>query len=117
MNLIRTLSTLFALVIVPALSMAAPPGSAYPGHFDHSGVINRIDHREGLIVVQDTLFHLPSTLRVTTPRSKRRTTQSLRVGQRIGATVRRDSQGYPVITGLWVLPDGHPGLPIPANRR
>lgn len=95
------------------LSLALPATAAtlpeyYPESFDRSGVINRVDVDNRVIVIDDSKVQLSLNLKVYTPTTRFATIRSLKPGMRIGfGTTGSRAAHNSAVPELWVLPDDY----------
>jgi len=102
------------------VAFAQAPAQAPQALFDRVGVIDSMNPSEGLIVVNDSRYRLPSALRVYTydraikdPQALRAETRlkdsrALREGMRIGYSVTGEGGGKRgELTEAWILPAGN----------
>lgn len=109
MYLLATAILFLAGLSLPAAASDLP--GYYPESFDRSGVINRIDVNNRVLVIDDSKVTLSLNLKVHTPTTRYGTIRSLEPGMKIGfgTSGSRAVRGG-AVSEVWVLPaDYTPG--------
>jgi len=94
------------LILLPISASAATLPDYYPEDFQMSGVIDQIDIKRGVIVVNDLPWSLSMNARVQTMNSEFSRLLSLRTGMIIGFKM-NSINGKMLIAEIWVLPDNY----------
>jgi len=97
---------------MPALAGNLPAG--YPDFFEHSGVINSINPKSGLINVGDIPLYMSPNVVIHTPGGQYMTLDNLQPGSKVGCTTHQGSNGSSVVDELWLLPKR--SLPLGSPR-
>ncbi len=81
--------------------------SYYPEDLLRIGTLERLDLKERVAVVNDTLYRLARYVPVHTPRLEMADLGDLAEGEEIAFNHERKGQGSSVITEIWKLPKGY----------
>ncbi len=87
----------------------------FPRAFMHSGVINGIDPRSGLINIGDIELYLTPNTTIRDKTGGRLLQGSLKPGKRVGCNYSHDAEGRTVIDELWLLPKKALPLGLPGR--
>lgn len=93
----------FLLMTATTLAAAGLP-DYYPLQMPNTGQVDRIG--DGQIVINDSLFRLADRLVVHTQETEFASRAELEAGGRIGYRSQSTGSGYPLVTEIWVLPEG-----------
>lgn len=76
----------------------------YPDEFPRTGHVDRVDIRDGDIVINDTLFILSGNTPVHTLHTRFGTISDLRQGMTVGFAFSAGPAGKRQVTEMWILP-------------
>jgi hypothetical protein len=102
---------LYALLLSLCLGTAATAGWAdglpayYPADFPRTGNVDRVNLREGAIVINDTLYSIDANTPVHTLQTRFATASDLAKNTRVGITFSTTATGRRRVEEVWVLPD------------
>lgn len=112
--------TTFLLMLAGSVSGTAVAQS-YP--FKSAGTLDQIDYQAKVVVIDDTVFPLGSSLIVYDHNNRLTSAGALKVGGKVGINLAGSGPagGKPVVYEIWVLPDsfdisrmsGPMGVPTP----
>lgn len=107
--------SLLAAILTATSAMASAENlpDYYPEFFRNSGIVSTIDVGGKTMVVHDMRVDLDNDTKVYTRRSQSASLLNIEPGSLIGYNYRLNKNGRPVAYEVWVLPDGHPTLPLP----
>jgi len=95
------------------LNMEQTPGSTntilpnyYPEMFEHTGIIDLIDIKEGRVVINDMYWRLPMNIKVHNLNTEFSTVHTLRNGMNVGFK-RNSVKKNTDIAEIWVLPNNY----------
>ena len=110
---IRLIFLTMAMLSLPALADRLP--EHFPRAFMHSGVINGIDPRSGLINIGDIELYLTPNTVIRDKTGQRLAQGSLKSGSRVGCNYSHDAKGRTVIDEMWLLPKNALPLGLPGR--
>jgi len=106
-KLIARTALLLCLLAPVALILSSGLPAYYPAHFTRTGIIDRVDLGQQVIVINDTLMHFSSQTRVHSLNTQFSLLNSLRKGMKVGLAFANNNRG--LIDEIWVLPKNYRG--------